>query len=305
MDVVNVKRDTELSPLAGWTRLLAASALAMLGLQLACNNNEEPASPAGTGGDDRPATGPATGSGGTGGGSNGQGGQAPAGPSPNPLAAPLVEELTRALSDSDETALTAHLGPTAFYVDAQGRSEAPGAAAALLAGGAWQLVSKVDSHHDVFRVEVQRGNQNSLLFGAVDAGGRASWLALAAPPPSDTTSTSSTLQTYMGAWNTGDPAARAALIQQCWSDSARYVDPANDARGPGGLDAAIVAFRGQLPGASIVPLTGALEAHGLVHFRWRVEGDNVPAIDGMDVGFVDAEGALTLIAGFFGPLSPR
>ncbi|MGK3967561.1 nuclear transport factor 2 family protein [Sorangium sp. So ce118] len=134
-------------------------------------------------------------------------------------------------------------------------------------------MSKVDSHHDVFRVEVQQGAPSM-----PEAGPRGS--PSPPPPPSDAASMSASLQAYVGAWNTGDPAARAALLHQCWSESARYVDPANDARGPGGLDATILAFRGQLPGASIVPLTGAIEAHGLVHFRWRVEDGEPQVVPG-------------------------
>ncbi|WP_437579337.1 hypothetical protein [Sorangium sp. So ce887] len=41
-----------------------------------------------------------------------------------------------------------------------------------------------------------------------------------------------------------------------------------------------------------------------MHFLWHIEAAGMPPLDGMDVGFADGAGALTLIAGFFGPFSP-
>jgi hypothetical protein len=311
--------------------VVAACAFALLGVQTACESDDsEPngvsgeagaagsgvagAGSAGAAGAAGPGGGGAGGQGGAGaagqggggssaGGQGGGGGQA--GNGANPAAAPLVDALTKALADGDEAALRGRLGAGAFYVDAQGKAEAEGAAAAMLAGGAWALGSGVDSHHDVFRVGVTRGAVEHVLFGAIDGEGRASWLALAAPPPPDVASTSATIRAYQNAWNEPDVTARAALIAQSWSENARYVDPTADASGRAGLEATIAGFRATLPGASIPAASGALEAHGLVHFRWRLEGGGPGPLDGMDVGFVGPEGTLTLIAGFFGPLPPR
>ncbi|WP_437661218.1 hypothetical protein [Sorangium sp. So ce1182] len=287
----------------GRSRAAAIGALTLLGLQSACGDDGS-ASGAGA------ASGTSVGTAGGGGapdgssgpgGSAGQGGGVPASGA-NPLAAPLVDSLTRALSDGDEATLAAHLGPNAFYVDARGRSDAADAPRALSDGGPWIIESKVDSHHDVFRVQVRRNDELSVLFGAVGEEGLASWLALAAPPPADPASTSPVIRAYQQAWMEGEE-GRAALIEQCWADSARYVDPTADVTGRPGLDGTIAAFQSTLPGATLVPASGALEAHGLVHFLWRVEGAGMPPLDGMDVGFIDGAGALTLIAGFFGPFS--
>lgn len=293
----HVKNTAKLTFGLGWSGVVAASALALLGLLPACGDDGGAgANSAGAGGHD--------GSSGGGGASSGQGtGGAPAFAPPNPLAAPLVEALTQALAEGDEAGLRERLGPKAFFVDGQGRSEAPEASGALLAGGPWALESSTDSHHDVFRVKVRRDDEEKVLFGAVDADGRASWLALAGQPPPDPASASAVVLTYQAAWNERDPAARAALIDEAWSEGARYVDPTADVIGRRGLDATITGFQTSLDG-SVVPLSGALEAHGLVHFYWRVEGGGAVSLDGMDVGFVDADGVLTLIAGFFGPLSP-
>lgn len=291
-----VKNTAKLTSSLEWWSVVAAGALVLLGLPTACTDGDGPGNSAGAGSYDG-----ATGGDGA---SSGQGtGGAPAFASPNPLAAPLVEALTQALAEGDEAGLRARLGPTAFYVDAQGRSETPEAPGALLAGGPWVLASKTDSHHDVFRVKVRRGDEENVLFGAVDAGGKASWLALADEPPSDPASASAVVRAYQAAWNEREPAARAALIEQAWSDGARYVDPTVDELGRRGLDAIITQFQEVFNG-SVAPLGGALEAHGLVHFRWRIEGGSAASLDGMDVGFVDENGALTLIAGFFGPFSP-
>jgi hypothetical protein len=305
----------------------AACALALVGLQAACSDDDD--TPAGAAGKAGAAAGPGGPSGGgsarAGGGAGGaaqggaaqgggagqgdgagQGGGPPGGLAPpNPAAAPLVDALTQALARGDEAALAARLGPGAFYVDASGRVEAPGASAALLSGGAWTLSSGVDSHHDVFRVKVQKGAGELTLFGGIDAVGRASWLALAAAPPEDPAATSPTVRAYQDAWNASDAAARAARIARSWSEDARYVDPTADARGRAGLDATIGGFRAAFPGANILASSGAFEAHGLVHFRWRLEGGGATPLDGMDVGLVGPSGTLTLIAGFFGPWPPR
>ncbi|WP_437620659.1 hypothetical protein [Sorangium sp. So ce1151] len=123
-------------------------------------------------------------------------------------AAPLVDALTRALPDGDEATLAAHLGPKAFYVDARGQRDAADAPRPLLDGGPWIIESKVDSHHDVFRVQVRRNDEMSVLLGAVGEEGLASWLALAAPPPSDPASTSPVVRVYQQAWMEGRRGAR-------------------------------------------------------------------------------------------------
>lgn len=286
----------------GCSRAAALGALTLLGLQPACGDGGDASGAGAASGTSVGTAGGGGGGSGGSGGSAGQGGGAPAS-APNPLAAPLVDALTRALSDGDEATLAAHLGPKAFYVDARGRSDAADAPRALLDGGPWILESGVDSHNDVFRVQVRRNDEVSVLFGAVGEEGLASWLALAAPPPSDPASTSPVVRAYQQAWMAGEE-GRAALIEQCWADGARYVDPTADVTGRPGLDGTIAAFQSALPDATLVPASGALEAHGLVHFLWRIEGAGMPPLDGMDVGFVDEAGALTLIAGFFGPLSP-
>ncbi|MGY1638727.1 nuclear transport factor 2 family protein [Geodermatophilus sp. SYSU D00742] len=118
-----------------------------------------------------------------------------------------------------------------------------------------------------------------------------------------TLTVSSTVEKYAAAWRETDAAAREALLEACWADDGVYCDPQSRAEGRDGLSALIGSFHDTYPGARIDVVSGVDEHDGHPRFAWRMyAADGSVALEGMDFGEVDGEGALRRIVGFFGPL---
>ena len=120
------------------------------------------------------------------------------------------------------------------------------------------------------------------------------------PPMSQ--DTAATLRTYAEAWDTRDPARRAALLEECLAAEGVYADPNVETTGRAALGAYIGAFLDRGGGARIVVTSGLDVHHGRGHFTWEMRTpDGTVAIAGRDFVRFDAEGRLAEIAGFFGP----
>jgi hypothetical protein len=106
---------------------------------------------------------------------------------------------------------------------------------------------------------------------------------------------------YLHAWNEADPAKRKVLLERCWADDGRYVDPPTDGTGREALDAIIAGLHAQQPGARIEPTSGIDQHHDQVRFAWAFVGaDGKTAIEGIDVGELAPDGRLARIVGFWG-----
>jgi hypothetical protein len=117
------------------------------------------------------------------------------------------------------------------------------------------------------------------------------------------TAGSAVVEKYAAAWREMDPAARAALLETCWADDGVYCDPQSRVEGRDGLSALIASFHDEYPGAHIDVVSGVDEHDGHLRFAWRMyAADGSVALEGMDFGEVDGQGALRRIVGFFGPL---
>lgn len=106
---------------------------------------------------------------------------------------------------------------------------------------------------------------------------------------------------YMAAWNEPDAAKRKPLLERCWADDGRYVDPPSDATGRDALDAVIAGMHAQQPGARIDLTSGIDQHHDQVRFSWAFIGaDGKTAIEGIDAGELAPDGRLRRITGFWG-----
>jgi len=113
------------------------------------------------------------------------------------------------------------------------------------------------------------------------------------------------VDTYTRAWAEPDPAVRRALLARCWSVDGVYCDPLGRATGRDALADLIGGFQTAQPGARIEVASGVDEHDGHLRFGWRLLApDGSVALEGMDVGELDGDGALRRIVGFFGPLPP-
>lgn len=111
------------------------------------------------------------------------------------------------------------------------------------------------------------------------------------------------IDAYMAAWNEPDEGKRRELLAKAWADGATYTDPMAHAAGIEELVSLIGQFQGQMPGATLVRVTGIDEHHGRLRFGWAMKGpDGGTRIEGIDVGELGEDGRIKSITGFFGPM---
>jgi hypothetical protein len=117
---------------------------------------------------------------------------------------------------------------------------------------------------------------------------------------------SSTVDTYLTAWNKTDPDSRDKLIQQVWATDGQLVDPPLAASGHSEISDMAAALQAQFPGHQFRRASEVDEHHGHFRFAWQlVAPDGSVAISGIDVGALDENGRIAQITGFFGDLPAR
>jgi hypothetical protein len=106
---------------------------------------------------------------------------------------------------------------------------------------------------------------------------------------------------YFDAWNEADAAARQALLEQCWSDDAVYVDPTVQLKGREALLAHIAKVRSARPGARLELMSAIDVHHNVLRFLWRlVRTDGTAGDISIDFGEIGPDGRLVKMIGFFG-----
>jgi hypothetical protein len=104
---------------------------------------------------------------------------------------------------------------------------------------------------------------------------------------------------YIATWNEVDPAARRKLVEEVYTEGARYVDPLVVAEGHDAIDATLGAVQGQFAGL-VFSLGGAVDSHhDLARFTWNLgpAGEEALAV-GFDVIQVAEDGRIALVSGF-------
>ncbi len=112
-----------------------------------------------------------------------------------------------------------------------------------------------------------------------------------------------TVDAYFAMWNEEDPTARAAAIAQAWAPEGAYADPLLAAEGHQALAEMVATVHQQYPGRRFRRTSAIDGHHGFHRFGWQLgEGDDL-VVAGIDVAHVGADGRLTGVVGFFGPLA--
>jgi hypothetical protein len=117
------------------------------------------------------------------------------------------------------------------------------------------------------------------------------------------TDLTTTIDTYLAAWNDPDQRTRAGLIERAWASGGRLIDPPLAAEGHAEISEMVSALHAQFPGHRFRRASGIDAHHDQLRFAWDlVSPDGTVALSGLDVGELAPDGRLARISGFFGPL---
>ena len=114
-----------------------------------------------------------------------------------------------------------------------------------------------------------------------------------------------TVDTYLSAYNETDPALRLSLLERAFTPTGRLIDPPLGAEGRQGISDMMAAVHEQFPGHTFRRSSGIDEHHGFLRYGWELLGpDRTVVLAGMDVGELDSSMQLVRVTGFLGPLPP-
>jgi hypothetical protein len=113
-----------------------------------------------------------------------------------------------------------------------------------------------------------------------------------------TTTITTVVDTYIASWNETDPERRRALVEETFSEDARYLDPLMAGEGRDGTDAMIAAAQAQYPGHRFELSSGPDAHNDVVRFAWTLHGPDGPVANGVDFGTLDEDGRLRHVTGF-------
>ena len=115
-----------------------------------------------------------------------------------------------------------------------------------------------------------------------------------------------TVDTYLAAWNARDPARRAELIGEVWSEEGQLIDPPLAAEGRQAISEMAEAMHQHYVDHNFTRVSDVDSHHGSLRFAWELVGpDGQVTVTGLDVGEMAEDGRLARITGFFGELQPR
>lgn len=104
---------------------------------------------------------------------------------------------------------------------------------------------------------------------------------------------------YIASWNETDALRRRSMIEDVYTEHARYTDPMVDAKGWQAIDATIAAVQEMFPGHRF-QLAGVVDAHhDTLRFQWHLAtpGAAEPLVIGFDVAAME-EGRIRQVFGF-------
>lgn len=109
------------------------------------------------------------------------------------------------------------------------------------------------------------------------------------------------VDTYIRAWQARDPAARAALLEECFAADGRFVMRTRELRGRAAL-AELMASVHADPKLVAIRVIGAIDLVGKT-FRFRAVVDRTDGTspETLETGELDASGRIALILTFTGP----
>ena len=115
------------------------------------------------------------------------------------------------------------------------------------------------------------------------------------------TDLTTTIDSYIAAWNEADPDRRRELVAGTWADDGTYLDPLMSGEGADGIAAMIGAAQQQFPGHRFELAQGPDAHNDHVRFAWTLVGADGPVAAGVDFATVADDGRLGAVVGFLEP----
>lgn len=111
------------------------------------------------------------------------------------------------------------------------------------------------------------------------------------------------VQAYIRAVSERDPALRAQQLEACFAEQGRFVTRSREIRGRAGVAEMLTRFHAD-PRPFRIRLLSVVDATGTIfRFRSLVENRDGTSDEFFDAGEIDAEGRISLILTFSGPLA--
>jgi hypothetical protein len=122
-------------------------------------------------------------------------------------------------------------------------------------------------------------------------------------PVAGTPTLSVAVDTHLKAYCEPDPATRAELLAAVWAPTGALFDPPFEGEGLDAIAAMTDVVLTHYAGHTFRRTTDIDAHHTFARYGWELVGpDGTAAVTGTDIVEIDAEGRLTRIVGFFGPL---
>ena len=111
------------------------------------------------------------------------------------------------------------------------------------------------------------------------------------------------VDTYIRIWSEPDPAVRAAMLETCFAEDGRMVTRSREIRGRAAFSEFMESFLAG-PQVQRIRVLSEVDAKGTTfRFRSAVELRDGTILEGFDAGQIDADGKISLLLTFAGPLA--
>ena len=110
------------------------------------------------------------------------------------------------------------------------------------------------------------------------------------------------LERMMSMWNETDLAEIPKHVAAIFAEDVVFIDPSNSILGHEAFVAMVVEFRTKFPDAICSHASGVDSHHGLHRYHWEIHRGAALLVPGFDVTEVNAEGRVSRVEGFFGPI---
>lgn len=113
------------------------------------------------------------------------------------------------------------------------------------------------------------------------------------------------VDTWLQAYGDADAARRRATIERIWNGGGRLVDPPLQAVGHAGISDQAATLVAQFPGHTFHRTTDVDAHHEFARYDWSLRGpDGADVLQGTDVLWLDVDGRILQVVGFFGAPRP-